>query len=186
MDGYLARGQELEVGHELADGGARVSGVTPELTLELPAAAVAQRTRAEMEIGALHLAAPVEQPVDFGEREEPHAVLREVVDDREEAREQPGVVADDLIDQPRVAANGEETEGRFEFSERGLDVVDVELRIAAGGACEAALEAAALDHGHEGRQERSQQEPEQRDHEREGDRYEQQRYDPRHHPAAAL
>jgi hypothetical protein len=67
--GDLAGGQDLDVGDELAHGGACLAGVATQLSLELDAAPVAQRSVAELEVGALHLGAPVEQAIDLGQRQ---------------------------------------------------------------------------------------------------------------------
>src|SRR5436309_10724415 len=93
--GDLAPGEELEVGDQLAHRGARLARVAPQLPLELEAPAVAQGAVAELEVGALHVAAPVEEAVDLGEREEAHALPGQLIGDREQPREEPGVVARD-------------------------------------------------------------------------------------------
>src|SRR5206468_8469055 len=109
--GDLAPGEELEVGDQLAHRGARLARVAAQLPLELEAPAVAQRAVAELEVGAPHAAAPVEEPVDLGEREQAHALLRPVTGDREQAREEPGVMARDLLGEARVHPHDEQTEG---------------------------------------------------------------------------
>ena len=58
--GDLAPGEELEVGDQLTHRRARLARVAAQLPLELEAAAVAQRAVAELQVGALHVAAPVE------------------------------------------------------------------------------------------------------------------------------
>src|SRR5207249_6339134 len=95
--GDLAPGEELEVGDQLAHCSARLARVATQLPLELEAPAIAQRAVAELAVGALHVAAPVEEPVDLGEREQAHALLGQVIGDREQAREEPGVMARDLL-----------------------------------------------------------------------------------------
>ena len=95
--GDLARRQQLEIGDELADGDAGVAGVATELALELEAARVTEGAGAELGVRALHLGAAVEQPIDLREREQADAALRQVVGHGEQAGEEPGVVAADLI-----------------------------------------------------------------------------------------
>src|SRR5438046_696130 len=139
--GDLAPGEELKVVDQLAHRGARLARVAAQLPLELEAPAVAQRAVAELEVGALHVAASVEEPVDLGEREQPHALLRQVIGDREQAREQPGVMASDLLGQARVDAHDEQAEGRLELAQRRLDLPLVEMRVAARRTSQTALEA---------------------------------------------
>src|SRR5207245_2443720 len=119
--GDLAPGEELEVGDQLTHRRARLARVAAQLPLELEAAAVAQRAVAELQVGALHVAAPVEKPVDLGEREQAHALLGQLVGDREQAREEPGVVAPDLLGETRVDPPGEPAQGRLQPAQRRLD-----------------------------------------------------------------
>ena len=93
----LRAADDLEVRDQLAHGGARVARVAPQLALELQAAPVAHRARAQLEVCALHLGAAIEEPVDLGEREQADAAVRKVVGDGEQAREEPRVVATDLL-----------------------------------------------------------------------------------------
>src|SRR5439155_25135815 len=134
---------------QLADGCPRVARVPAERTLQLEAARIAQRPVPQLHVRALHLRAAREQAVDLGEREQAHALRREVVGDREQAREESGVVARDLIGQAWIGADDHQAERRLELAQRGLDLTLLEMRVAARGAREAALEARALE-GREG------------------------------------
>src|SRR5262249_13081476 len=75
----LARADHLEIRDELANGSAHVAAVAAQLALELTTTRVAERARAELEVRPLHLAAAVEEPIDLGERQEPHPLWRQVV-----------------------------------------------------------------------------------------------------------
>src|SRR5437667_12063395 len=145
--GDLAPGEELEVGDQLTHRRARLARVAAQLPLELEAAAVAQRAVAELHVGALHVAAPVEEPVDLGEREQAHALLGQLVGDREQARKEPGVVAPDLLGETRVDPHDEQAEGRLELAQRRLDLPLPEVRVAACSVRQAALETGALEGG---------------------------------------
>src|SRR5688500_4756728 len=90
--GDLARGDELQVGDQLPYRAARLARIPPQLALELHPPPIPQRATPKLQVSALHLATPVEQPVDLGERQQPHALRGEVVGDGEQPREERRVV----------------------------------------------------------------------------------------------
>jgi hypothetical protein len=68
-------GEHLEIGDELVDRRAGVAGVAAQLALQLDATPVAQGPVAQLEMGALHLGAPVEQAVDLRQGQQADALL---------------------------------------------------------------------------------------------------------------
>src|SRR5947208_9711375 len=90
-----------------------------QLALQLQPPRVPQRTRLELEVRALHLAAALEEPVDLGEGEESHAMLGEIVGHGEQAREEARVMAGDQLGQPRIGTHGDQAESSLEGAQRG-------------------------------------------------------------------
>src|SRR5262249_40150128 len=93
----LASADHLAIGDERANGGANVPAVAAQLALELTATRVAERARAELEVRPLHLATAVEEPIDLGERQQPHPLRRQIVGDGEQPGEEARVMTGDLI-----------------------------------------------------------------------------------------
>ena len=93
--------EHLQVGDQLADRGAGVTGVPAQLPLELDATAVAQRAVSQLQVGALHLGAAVEKAVDLRQGQQPDPRLRRAVGHGQEPREQADVMpADRLVKLP--------------------------------------------------------------------------------------
>ena len=89
------------------------------------------------------------------EGEEADAAVGQVVGDREEAGEEAGVVAADLVGQTRVGADDEQAERLLELTQRGLGLTLAEPRVAAEAVRHAAPEAPAFDGGDDRRDERT-------------------------------
>src|SRR5262245_41742745 len=129
--GDLTRGQDLDVGDQLAHRGARLARVATQLALELDAAPVAQGAIAELEMRTLHLGAPIEEAIDLGECEQPDARLWRSVGDGEQSRQQADVVAVHLVRHLGIGANDHEAESRLVLPERSLDLTAAQRRVAA-------------------------------------------------------
>src|SRR5262249_46261446 len=118
--GDLTSREDLDVGDQLAHRSTRLPGIAPQLALELDAAPVAQRAVAQLEVGSLHLATPIEQAIDLGEDEEPDGGRGRAVGDREEAREEADVMTVHLVGELAVRAHDDQAEAGLVFPQRGL------------------------------------------------------------------
>src|SRR5262245_33893616 len=172
---HLAGADDLQVGDQFADRGPGVTRIPAQLTLQLEPPAVAQRPVAKLQVGALHVTPPREQALDLGEGEQSDPLLGEIVGHRQQARQQPHMVAGDLLGQARVCPHREQAERRLELAQCGLHLTTVEMRVAPGAAGEAAAETPAFEPGQGGSGQRACEERQQHDDQRERDRDQDQR-----------
>ena len=109
-------------------------------------------------------------------------MLREIVGHREQAREEPRVMASDQLGQAWVGTHGEQAKGHLEGAQRGGELLRLQVGVATGRVREAAPEARTFDPRHGRRNQRTREQGDETDDERDGHGQQHQRDEDGRHP----